>query len=87
MSELVRPGVPGALPGKSGSPPLHSHKAQTECFTVKWVPCWLMSMHLVEDHVHRWEHSKMRMQEVQLFYTCFQHQRSAFRLSPENAET
>ena len=32
---LQRPGVPGALPGKSGSPPPHLHKSQTECFTVR----------------------------------------------------
>lgn len=35
MNALLRPGLPGALPGKSGSPPQHWHKAQIECFTVK----------------------------------------------------
>lgn len=32
---LHRPGVPGAQPGKSGSPPPHLHRTQTECFTVR----------------------------------------------------
>jgi mannose-6-phosphate isomerase-like protein (cupin superfamily) len=32
---LIRAGVPGAMPGRSASPPLHSHKTQTECFTVR----------------------------------------------------
>lgn len=35
MNALLRPGIEGALPGKSASPPLHSHNAQHECFTVK----------------------------------------------------
>lgn len=34
IETLQRPGVPGALPGKSGSPPLHAHMKQEECFTV-----------------------------------------------------
>lgn len=31
---FVRPGTPGFYPGKSASPPLHSHDFQEECFTV-----------------------------------------------------
>ncbi len=35
MHAHIRPGVEGALPGKSASPPLHTHTVQTECFTVR----------------------------------------------------
>lgn len=31
----ARAGTPGALPGRSASPPLHSHRSQTECFSVR----------------------------------------------------
>jgi hypothetical protein len=33
----ARAGTPGALPGRSASPPLHSHKSQTECFSVRYI--------------------------------------------------
>ena len=36
MDSLVRPGMAGALPGKSASPPLHIHAAQQECFLVRY---------------------------------------------------
>lgn len=35
MDSLVRPGMAGALPGKSASPPLHIHPHQQECFLVR----------------------------------------------------
>lgn len=38
---LHRPGVPGAQPGKSGSPPPHLHNTQTECFKVRRVWSYL----------------------------------------------
>lgn len=34
VQEYIRPGVPGFSPGRSGSPPLHIHNSQEECFTV-----------------------------------------------------
>eukprot|EP00884_Botryococcus_braunii_P011400 jgi/Botrbrau1/20260/Bobra.31_1s0045.1 len=34
VETLQRPGVAGALPGKSGSPPFHAHMKQRECFVV-----------------------------------------------------
>ena len=47
---LHRPGVPGAQPGKSGSPPPHLHRTQTECFTVRWILCndlpWCLRGHV-----------------------------------------
>jgi mannose-6-phosphate isomerase-like protein (cupin superfamily) len=32
---MIRARAPGALPGRSSSPPLHSHKTQRECFSVR----------------------------------------------------
>ncbi|DBB00661.1 TPA: hypothetical protein ACH3X3_002336 [Trebouxia sp. C0006] len=34
VQEYIRPGMPGFSPGRSGSPPLHIHNSQEECFTV-----------------------------------------------------
>ncbi|KAL3162342.1 hypothetical protein ABBQ32_010025 [Trebouxia sp. C0010 RCD-2024] len=34
IRELVRAGSPGFTPGRSGSPPPHIHKRETECFIV-----------------------------------------------------
>eukprot|EP00891_Asterochloris_glomerata_P006946 jgi/Astpho2/6946/Aster-x0295 len=34
ISGLCRAGAPGAIPGKSASPPLHIHTKQTECFRI-----------------------------------------------------
>ncbi len=41
---LIRAGIPGAVPGRSASPPRHSHKTQTECFTVR---CGTLAVRLV----------------------------------------
>lgn len=35
VQEFIRPGTPGFTPGRSGSPPLHIHNNQEECFTVQ----------------------------------------------------
>ena len=48
---LHRPGVPGAQPGKSGSPPAHLHNTQTECFTVRRVWSYLPAVQRVCDAV------------------------------------